>query len=158
MNPETLALNDTLQVPRSHIQPYRFSQPFWEATRHKKLVIQYCPLSQQYQFFPRPVSLVTGKRLLEWKQVDGRGEIYSYSETRRGFGPFEGHEPYAVILVRLDVGVDILSNLVNARSDELRIGQRVRPYWMPLEDGFHLLMFEPDLTNNQELMPGQIPP
>ena len=51
--------------------PTNFSAPFWEAARQQKLVIQYCPDSGKYQHYPRPISIYTGKRNLEWREVSG---------------------------------------------------------------------------------------
>jgi uncharacterized protein len=141
-----IRLNDTLEVPQSVTDPYGFSEPYWRASREKRLLLQYCKESQQFQFYPRPMSIATGRQTLEWREVDGRGEIYTYSVTHRGFGPFEGHEPYAVVIVRLDAGVDILSNLVHCEPADLRVGLRVKPFWKPLADGRHLLLFAPDKT------------
>jgi uncharacterized OB-fold protein len=140
-------MNNALTTPRGAVHTYSFSRPYWEATRHKRLLLQYCPASKQFQFFPRPISIATGLQNLEWKEVDGKGEIYSLSMTHKGLGSFEGHEPYLVILVRLDVGIDIVSNLVNCAEQDARIGLRVQPYWHPLDDGRHLLLFEPDLAH-----------
>lgn len=137
-------LNDTLDVRRGDIKPLPFSAPYWDGTRSKRLMLQYCPRSGSHQFFPRPVSITTGRADLEWREVDGRGHVYSYTITQVGLGPFKGHEPYAVIIARLDAGVDIVSNIVNCRREDLRIDLRIRPYWMPLDDGRHLLLFEPD--------------
>ena len=78
-----VALNDTLGVERK-IRRYGFSRPYWEATREKKLLIQYCRASGKYQHYPRPVSIFTGKRRdLEWRQVSGKGELYSYTVADR---------------------------------------------------------------------------
>lgn len=139
-------LNDTLDIARAPVQPYDFSRPLWEATRDRKLLLQRCRDTGQFQFFPRPVSIATGRRNLEWVEVDGAGEVYSYSVTRRGYGPFRGHEPYAMIIARLDVGVDIMSNIIDCDEAELRVGLRIEPYWMPMEDGRHLLLFQPSRT------------
>ena len=57
----TKALNDTLGVKRT-IKHFDFSEPYWEATKQKKLVIQYCKATGKYQHFPRPVSIFTGRR------------------------------------------------------------------------------------------------
>ena len=40
-----VTLNDTLGVKRD-IKHYDFGMPFWEATRQKKLVIQYCKTAE----------------------------------------------------------------------------------------------------------------
>lgn len=136
--------NNIFNVQHGAIRQLPFSKPFWDATREKRLLLQYCPQADIYQFFPRPVSIATGLTDLEWREVDGRGEIYSYSVTHVGPKQFKGCEPYVVIIARLDAGVDIVSNIVNCADEDLRIGLRIRPFWMPLEDGRHLLLFEPD--------------
>ena len=135
--------NDTLSVERLPIRPTNFSKPFWEATHEKKLLLQYCPASRQYQFFPRPVSLFTGRRGLEWREASGRGEIYSYTVARLGPGPFRGHEPYLVALVLLEEGVQIMANVVGCAVEDIGIGMKVVPFWAPRSDGTHLLMFQP---------------
>jgi len=137
-------LNDTALVKRA-IRRYGFSKPYWDGTREKKLVIQYCRATGKYQHFPRPVSIYTGRRSdIDWREVSGNGEIFSYSIVQRGLPAFRGQEPYAVVCVTLDVGVNVIANIMNCTRDELRIGMRVRPCWLPLEDGTNLLMFEPD--------------
>lgn len=135
--------NDTLAVERPPIRPSNFSKPFWDATREKRLLLQYCPATQQYQFFPRPVSLFTARRALEWREVSGRGQVYSYTVARLGPGPFRGHEPYLVALVALEEGVHIMANIVHCAIDAIRIGMAVEPFWAPRPDGTHLLMFQP---------------
>jgi len=143
-NPSSGTLNDTLNVKRE-IKPYSFSRPFWEASRQKKLVIQYCRHTGKYQHYPRPTSIFTGKRRdIEWREVSGKGEVFSYTVARRGMAAFRGHEPYLVVCVTLDVGVNHISNMVHCDADEIRIGMKVVPYWAPLADGTHLLMFQPD--------------
>ena len=137
-------LHDTLDVKRD-IKHYDFGMPFWEATRQKKLVIQYCKTAKKYQHFPRPVSIFTGRRRdIEWKEVSGKGTVYSYTITERGTPAFRGQEPYAVVCVTLDVGVNFVANIVNCTVEELKVGMKVKPYWHPLDDGTHLCMFQPD--------------
>ena len=99
-------LNDTLSVKRN-IKHFDFSEPYWEGTKQKKLMIQYCKATGKYQHFPRPVSIFTGRRRdIEWREVSGKGVVYSYTFTRRGPPAFRGTEPYVVASVTLDVGVN----------------------------------------------------
>ncbi|HVV92753.1 MAG TPA: OB-fold domain-containing protein [Hyphomicrobiales bacterium] len=137
-------VRDTLDVAREAPQPRSFSRPYWEATREKKILIQYDPKVGRYQFFPRPASIYTGSRAMEWREVSGKGEVFSYTLARRGRGPFQGKEPYLVATVTLDVGVNVIANLVHVAMDEVRIGMKVKPFWAPLPNGMNLLMFEPD--------------
>ncbi len=137
-------LNDTLVVAREAPKPRSFSKPFWQATRDKKLMIQYCRRSGRYQFFPRATSIHSGRRDLEWREVSGKGEIFTYTVARRARPPFQGHEPFLIVVVTLDEGVNVMANMIRCGLDEIRIGMRVVPHWAPLPDGTHLLMFEPD--------------
>lgn len=139
----TQTLNSTLDVERPPIPRSRFSQPFWDATREKKLLIQYCPTSGTYQFYPRPLSVATGRREVEWREVSGRGSIYAYTITRQAIAPFKGREPFAVAMVELEEGVRIMANIVDCREDQIAIGLKVVPHWAPLPSGEHLLMFRP---------------
>jgi len=137
-------LNDTLDVKRD-IKHFDFSMPYWEATRQKKLLIQYCKATGKYQHFPRPVSIFTGRRRdIEWREVSGKGTLFSYTIAHRGTPLFRGSEPYAVVNVTLDIGVNVIANMVNCKAEELKVGMKAKPYWHPLEDGTHLLMFQPD--------------
>ncbi len=138
------ALNDTLSVKRN-VRHFDFSEPYWEGTRQKKLMIQYCKSAKKYQHFPRPVSIFTGRRRdIEWREVSGKGTVYSYTFTSRGTPAFRGAEPYAIANVTLDVGVNFIANLINCTVEDLKVGMKVKPYWHALDDGTHLLMFQPD--------------
>lgn len=137
-------LNDTLAIKREAPLPRSFSKTYWEATREKKLLLQYDPKVGRYQFFPRPVGIATGNRKLEWREVSGKGEIFSFTVARRTREPFRGHEPFLIALVTLDEGVNVMANMVDCSLEEMKIGLRVKPYWAPLPNGTHLLMFTPD--------------
>ena len=129
----TVTLNDTLNVKREMKAHYDFGQPFWDATKQKKLVIQYCKTAKKYQHFPRPVSIYTGRRRdIEWREVSGKGKVYSFAE------------PYAVASVTIDEGVNVIANVVNCTAEDLKVGMRVKPYWHPINNGEHLLMWQPD--------------
>ena len=48
--------------------------------------------------------------------------------------PFRGHEPFLIVLVTLDEGVNVMANMVDCTLDEIKIGLRVKPYWAPLAE------------------------
>ena len=137
-------LNDTLSVTREPPKPRTFSKAYWEATREKRLLVQFDRRNGKYQFFPRATSIYDGRRNLEWREVSGKGQIFSYTVAERARPPFQGHEPFAIGLVTLDEGVNVMANIVHCTRDRLQIGLRVKPFWAPLANGTHLLMFEPE--------------
>ena len=137
-------LNDTLDVKRLPPPPRTFSQPYWDATREKKLLIQYDPRNKKYQFFPRANSIYDGRGGLEWREVSGKGEIFTFTIARRAREPFRGHEPFLIAMVILNEGVNVMANIVHCPLEKMRIGLRVKPFWAPLSDGRNLLLFEPE--------------
>lgn len=139
-------LNDTLGVERLAPRHFAFAEPFWDGTREQRLLLQYCTKSEMFQFYPRPVSVFTGTSAFEWREVSGRGEVFSWTVAHIARPPFTGHTPYLVATVTLDEGVNMVANLINCSLDEVAIGLRVRATWAPLPDGTNLLLFEPDVA------------
>ena len=63
----------------------------------------------------------------------GRG--YSFTIARRARPPFQGQEPFFIAVVTLDEGVNVMGNMVDCTLEEMKIGLRVKPYWVPLPTG-----------------------
>lgn len=140
-------LNNLSHIERP-LPPIRsYSQPFWDGTRAKRLLIQFDREVGAYQFFPRPTSIYTGRRsALEWREVSGEGNLFSYTTADRPPATFVGAEPYLIVLITLDEQVNVMSNLVRCRLEDVTVGMRVRLCWAPLADGRHFPMFEPAPT------------
>ena len=137
------SINDTLDIERVAPTARSFSEPYWNATKDKKLLIQYDTEAARYQWLPRANSRFTGKHSkLEWREVNGEGEVYSFTLVRRARPPFHGHEPFFIAVVTLPEGVQIMGNTVAISAEEMKIGLKVKPYWHPLPDGFHMLMWQ----------------
>jgi uncharacterized OB-fold protein len=133
------------KIPRPLPKPgvYMDTRPFWEAAKNGKLVIQYCKDTGKPQFFPRPVSMANGRRNLEWREVSGRGTVYSYTNTYSAWPGHEDRVPYLCALVELEEGVRILCNLLNVRNEDVKIGMPVKVCYEKLSDEFNLPAFEP---------------
>jgi len=132
---------DNRPLPRPN--SYMHTQPFWDAAREKRLVMQRCDSSGQLQHPPRPVSLVTGKRDLSWQEVAGTGTLYSWTITHSAWPGHEHRVPYICALVKLDEGPRILCNLINCQAEELKAGLKVRVAWEELGDDINYPAFEP---------------
>ena len=91
------------------------------------------------------MSIFTGRRRdIEWREVSGKGTVFSFTSAQRGPPAFQGAEPYAVASVTLDVGVNLIAGVVKCSAEELKVGMKVKPYWHSLDNGEHLLMWQPD--------------
>ena len=136
-------LHDTTKVDREPPIPLSYTKPFWEGTRQKKLLLQYDKRNSRYQFYWRPVSIYDGLGDLEAREAAGTGEIFTFTIATRARPPFQGHEPFAIAVVTLTEGVNIMANVINCTSEELRIGLPVKLCWLPLKNGTNLYAFEP---------------
>jgi uncharacterized OB-fold protein len=99
---------------------------FWRALRAGELRIQRCIECHAYRHPPRPVCAQCGAIGSESALVAGAGEVWSYTIVHPPTLPgFADRVPYGAVVVRLDVGVFLVSNLVDCPVEELAVGTRV---------------------------------
>jgi uncharacterized OB-fold protein len=134
--------SDTTGWQRPAPEPSSFTQPFWHATRERRLLLQYCTVARKFQHYPRPVSIYTGRKTIEWREVAGTGKVYAFTVTHRAPPAFRGREPYVVATIELDEQVRLMSNVEGALPGDVRIGARVRLVWSPMAQGFNFPTFE----------------
>jgi uncharacterized OB-fold protein len=117
---------------------------FWDATREHRLVLPWCGQCDAAIWYPRAVCPRCLGHEVEWRDDAGGGTVYAASvHTRPGPGRVEEDTPYAVVLVDLDAGVRMMSNVVGCPPDGVTAGMRVAVAWEPLSDGRHLPVFRP---------------
>ncbi len=66
-------MSDPLAGLRPEPIPTNITEEFWNAAKNEELLLQYCTETGQAQLFPRPVSVFTGGRDLEWRKSEGKG-------------------------------------------------------------------------------------
>ncbi len=111
------------------------TQPFWDGAKQGKLVLQFCKDSGRFQHYPRPTSVYTGSRNLEWREVSGKGTVYASTIVRVPGPGIDGRLPLAVATIELDEGVRILGNILNRPGQEVPVGARVELAWDRFDDG-----------------------
>lgn len=118
------------------------AEPYWEATRDRRLVIQWCAACERPIHFPREACPSCLGDDLVFRASPGTGAIYALSVMPAPANPtMKGRAPYVVALVDLDEGVRMLTNVVGAGADRSVVGDRVEVAWEPLADGRHLPVF-----------------
>ena len=119
-------------------QPNIGDEPYFEAAAKGKLAIKYCPDCKRYHHYPRVICPFCHSLKTEWREVEGRGTIYTYSIARKS-----GPVPYAIAYVTLDEGPSMMTNIVDCDLDSIRIGQKVKVVFKPTEGGPPVPMFKP---------------
>jgi len=129
---------------RATVGTSKIAKPFWDATKEKRLLLQWCRRCERAVFYPRDFCSHCAGASLSWKDASGDGVVYAVSIMHRPGNPMMAPEvPYAVAIVELKEGVRMLSNLVHCDPGEVHVGMSVQVTWAPLADGRHLPLFEP---------------
>lgn len=115
------------------------SDPFWEGTKGGRLLIQRCPATGKYQWYPRAHSIHAANVRPEWVEASGRGTVFSFTTIHRGNVKLSA--PYAVALIKLDEGVVMYTRLVLKEGELPQIGMPVEVVFPEPENGFVLPAF-----------------
>jgi uncharacterized protein len=99
------------------------SAPYWQACRERKLMLQRCPVTGRFQWYPRAHSVHAPGATPQWVQASGRGTLFTYSVIHRGNGSIP--TPYTCAVVQLEEGVLFTATLKGVEEDAIRIGMPV---------------------------------
>jgi uncharacterized OB-fold protein len=125
-------------------RPTVISQPFWDAAKAGRLIIQACADCGATQFPPRPLCANCWSTAVEWRACRGRGVVYTYTvahcTSTRGF---REDTPYAVAIVELDEGPRMTTNIVGCPPEAVSIGMAVEAVFDPVTPETTLIKFKP---------------
>jgi len=118
--------------------------PFFAAAREGRLVVERCKRCDRRRFPPRPICSECLGRDAEWVSSSGRGKVVSFNVMHQVYHPgFAAEVPYAVVLVELEDGGRMLSNVVDCPLDRLTIGLDVEVTFERVSDEITLPKFRP---------------
>lgn len=126
-------------VPR----PTPITQPFWDATKEHRLMLQRCANGHVF-YYARTHCPECLSNDLEWAEASGRGTLYSYTVARRPQSPeFAEDVPYIIAAITLEEGPRITSLLVEADPDNVAIDGAVEVAWDDVSDDVSMPYFRP---------------
>jgi uncharacterized OB-fold protein len=120
------------------------SQPFWDAARDGRLVIQRCRRTGRFQHPPQVLCLCCAEPDLHFEPVSGRGTVHSFVVMHdprvRGF---EHRVPYVNLWVELEEQpfLVLVANLVESGPETIDIGTPVEVVFERLTDEITLPQF-----------------
>jgi uncharacterized OB-fold protein len=130
------------QKPVPEVNPW--AKPFWEAAHDEKLMLQKCTDCNKHIFYPRIACPHCFSDNVEWVEASGKGTIFSYTVVENNApSAFIADMPYVVAIIRLEEGVQMLSNIVDCDFNELRCDMPVEVTFEKLNDEFTLPKFRP---------------
>lgn len=120
------------------------TEPFWTAARSHQLVIQQCEACGTYRFPPEVGCHACGSTAAAWQPVSGRAVLYSWTVTYPPLLPyFQERVPWPVVIVQLDEGPRLVSNLPDVPVEEYRIGMPLQVDFDDIDDELSLVVFRP---------------
>ena len=121
-----------------------WARPFWDAARQERLVIQKCVACGEHVFYPRIACPHCGADELEWVEASGRGSVYSFTVVESNApSAFLNDMPYVVAIIRLQEGVQMMSNIVGCDPYSIECDMPVEVVFERLNDEFTLPKFRP---------------
>jgi uncharacterized OB-fold protein len=127
--------------------PTPTSQPFWDAAKQHRLVLQRSKKTGAYIYYPRSVSPFGPDDELEWTEVSGHGIVYSFTIARRPTAPqWADAVPYAIAIVELEEGPHLTANIIDCPVDDVRIGMPVVAAFVDVTPDVTLVQFRPRLA------------
>lgn len=113
------------------------TREFWAGAERGLLMLPRCEDCARAHWYPRAICPMCSGQRLRWIEASGQGTVYAFSPARRA------DPPYVLAYVTLDEGPTLMTNLVEAPPEALRIGQRVGVRFRPAPEGRMMPFFEP---------------
>ncbi len=114
------------------------NRPFWEGARRSRLMLQKCRSCGHIRFPVGPVCTACLSPATEWAEMSGQGEVLAHLVFHQVYDKaWAGDVPYSVVLVQLDEGPRIFSNIAGPAHAETQsdlVGCRVRAVFDPIND------------------------
>jgi uncharacterized OB-fold protein len=113
---------------------------FWEGAREHRLVIQRCRACGCLRHPPTACCAHCGSS--EWDTIEscGEGTLFSYTVMHEPLAP-PLDPPHIVVLVHLDEGTRLVSELVDVDPADVEIGMPLRCDWLDCDSGLTLPVF-----------------
>jgi uncharacterized OB-fold protein len=125
------------------------TQRYWEGCKKHELWLPYCRSCQRFYFYPRAFCPQCFSWNIEWRQVSGRGKIYTFAIQHRAWHPGWSEEvPYVTALVELEEGPRLYTNIVEVDPDpkKLRCDMPVEVVFDDVNDEISLPKFRPSTS------------
>jgi uncharacterized protein len=115
---------------------------FWSYVAAGEFRVQRCTACGAHRYPPKPVCANCRATESEWVVVTGTGEVWATTTIHPPTLPaFASRAPYDAVVVRLDEGVFVVGNVLDAGAGEVAIGTPVEVVIVEVEPDLHLPQF-----------------
>ena len=125
-------------------EPTPETRHFWDGCKEGELRLQRCTACQHSYFPPRPFCPKCACREVEVYPASGKGVLWSYVINHRP-RPDMGTEPYAIAVVKLAEGPQMMTNIVDCPQtpEALQLDMPLQVSFARQTDDITLPLFTP---------------
>ncbi len=118
------------------------SKEFYQWCRRGDLRFQRCAECQVWRHVPREMCAKCGSDEWKWVKSSGKGTVFTWTVAERPMHPaFVEDVPYAPVVIEMDEGVRIVSEVIDCEPADLEIGMRVEVAFAKVSDEVTLAKF-----------------
>ncbi|MGD9131463.1 MAG: Zn-ribbon domain-containing OB-fold protein [Candidatus Bathyarchaeota archaeon] len=122
--PSTLKSARTLHI--TYRLPISRTSKFWQGLKEGKIYATKCQKCGKLHFPPVADCGECGSSNLKWTELDGEGEIETFTQIVVKPASFSEESDYIVVIARLREGVRALAWLVGVEREDVKVGMKVR--------------------------------
>ena len=119
-----------------------FAGEFYAFCKKGELRFQRCGDCGAWRHVPREMCAECSSMKWSWERSSGRGRIFTWTVTAAPLHPgFKDAVPYAPVVVEMDEGVRLVSEMLDVKPDDLRIDMPVDVRFEAVTDAVTLPKF-----------------
>jgi uncharacterized OB-fold protein len=118
-------------------------KPFWDAAKKHELVAYRCLNCGAY--YPQVTECPACRTpRMEWVKVSGKGEVFTFCIFHQLYHPaWKADLPYNVAWIKLQEGPLLMTNIIECRNEDIRIGMPVEVVFDDVTNEVTLPRFRP---------------
>ena len=125
--------------------PYYEESEFWAGTKRHEFLLKKCHNCGIYVWFTDSMCNKCQSMEFDWVKSSGKGTVFTYNIAYRSFteGFTEDDVPYINVLVDLEDGFRMCSNLCDCKLEDVKIGMPVEMFFDDVTPEVTLPKFRP---------------
>jgi uncharacterized OB-fold protein len=135
------ALAQALPADRVRITTDPYTEPFWQAAKDDRLVAPACGACGTFRMPPTPFCPHCRSEDVDWRELSGRGTVYSFSVVH-GYPGIPDITLVAAVVELPDApDARLVTNVVDVDPAEVHIGDELEVLFSPISDGWKVPLF-----------------
>lgn len=122
---------------------HKETKTYWDGARSHEFLLRKCRACGKFHFYPRDFCPSCFSFDVEWVKASGRGCVYSVTICHRPAHHFEKDVPYNLVIVELEEGPRMMTNIVDCANEDIAIGMPVEVFFDDVTPEVTLPKFRP---------------